>query len=87
MIIGIIYKEKVVSEVEIFVTSHHSGKSLIDLPLQQIADICMNKFGLDISEYRLSDMRHSVGKRLDFLLKEEDYIKLREDKINKILSE
>jgi hypothetical protein len=49
---------------------------------------CISRFGLDFSFYRLSDMKQSFDtKTIDFFLKEEDYIKLRNNKINKILSE
>lgn len=54
--------------------------------ISSLIEDCMFQFGIDFSLYRLSDMRQSFDtKTIDFFLKEEDYIKLRDNKINKIL--
>ncbi len=60
--------------------------------IDSLIEDCLSHFGLDFSQYRLSEMRQSGlsyfdSKTIEFLLKEEDYIKLRDNKINKILSE
>lgn len=56
--------------------------------ISSLIEDCMFQFGIDFSLYRLSDMRQSFDtKTIDFFLKEEDYIKLRDNKINKILNE
>lgn len=83
MIVRLLYKEKVVGESDD--CKSHITRSY-GLDLEFIIQTLMDKFGIDFSHYCLSDMRQSPNK-LDFLLKEEDYIKLRDDKINKILSE
>lgn len=78
MILGLIYKNAIVCETEF----EFNGQ------LSQMIDVCLDRLGVNLSQYSISDMKQDgVGRRLDFFLKEEDYIKLRDDKINKILSE
>jgi hypothetical protein len=73
MILGLIYNGVIVGEVEIAFDGH----------ISQIVK-AIDEFGIDISHYSLSDMKQDgIGKRLDFFLKEEDYIKLRDNKIIK----
>lgn len=56
--------------------------------ISSLIEDCLSQFGLDFSQYRLSDFKQSFDtKKIEFFLKEEDYIKLRDNKINKILSE
>ncbi len=56
--------------------------------INDLIEDCISQFGLDFSQYRLSDFKQSFDtKTIEFFLKEEDYIKLRDNKINKILSE
>ena len=56
--------------------------------IDSLIEDCLSQFGLDFSQYRLSDFKQSFDTRpIEFFLKEEDYIKLRDNKINKILSE
>mgnify|MGYP007017508714 CR=1 FL=1 len=78
--IRLLHKGVVVGETSLPDNNVHSS-----VGYNGLIETCMRVFGIDFSQYRLSDMVQIPG-RLDFLLKEEDYIKLRNDKINKILS-
>lgn len=84
MTIRLIYKDVVVAETKTTISDRiHSSYEYWNL-----IDICIDKFGLDFSQYRISDIKQSIPEAwIDFRLKEEDYIKLRNNKINKILSE
>lgn len=82
--IRLLYKGAVVGEsswCNISDTTIHST-----LGHHGLIESCIRLFGIDFSQYRLSDMKQSPG-QIDFRLKDEDYTKLRNDRINKILSE
>lgn len=80
MTIRLIYKGVVVDETQCL--DNHTIHSVVGY--LGLIETCMSKFGVDLSQYRLSDMKRTVG-QIEFSLKEEDYIKLRDNKINKIL--
>ena len=75
MLVRLFYKDKIVKQSDIDVSCG-------------LLESLQETFGIDFSQYRLSDMRQSINERyMDFFLKEEDYCKYRESLINKILDE